>query len=84
MPDCKRYDKGKYDNRNSIVIFTTQSKKDDNGNKYHQDFIYRKLVLAKNNTHGWGIIPSATAATTSGTDIIIGGYNYGDMVPPPK
>ena len=76
MPDRKRYDNGAYDNRLSVIIFTTKAINDKRG--LHQDvFFQNKVVVAKNRL---GIISTANAASQqSGA----AGYNYNGTIPPP-
>ena len=76
MPDRKRYDNGAYDNRLSVIIFTTKAISDKAG--FHQDVFFQNKTVARN---GLGIISAANAASgQSGA----AGYNYNDPTPPPS
>lgn len=80
VPDPKRFDNGAWDNRNSIVIFTTKGA----GNSVHQDVFYRSTAKTAASSR-LNIFTSANAAPPAASNATLqGGYNYDGTCPPNK
>lgn len=80
VPDPKRFDNGAWDNRNSIVIFTTRAA----ANSAHEDVFYRSTLKTATSSR-LDIFPSANAAPPAASASgLQGGYNYDGTCPPNK